>query len=243
MGGTLEDLNTTPESRLLCGKRILSHLSRHGLTLPYSAGELMDIITPNGEAYRVWSLRTLRELMPYEQWSQWRLKGIEMDQDILRAVSEDLMFIWETVFYERKLRHDAKEMLAALKKMGYNLGVISNTGSLTQVFYSLERYGIRDYFDTVCLSCISGFRKPHPILFEATARNLDTKPAECVYVGDTLTRDVIGSRRAGYGKCIRIGSFLTAPSDAQIEVKDEEKADADHVVESLSEIVELLRKQ
>ena len=240
MGGTLEDLAVTPKSVQTCGEKILEHLALHGVPLPYDPDVFMKTAIANGDAYRVWSLTCLRELMPYEQWSLWRMKNMPIDQDILRAISEDLMFIWETEYFVRTLRPDAESLLKRLKEKGYALGVISNTGSLTQVYYSLEAYGIRKYFETVCLSCISGFRKPHPILFEMTARNLGLLPEECMYVGDTLTRDVIGSRRAGYGKCVRIGSFLTGPSDMQVAIRDEEKADADYVVEHLSEIAGLL---
>ena len=242
MGGTLEDIVTTPESALRCGERMLEHLALHGIALPYDASAFMDIVIPNSDAYRTWSLGTLRELMPFEQWSQWRFKGIEMDQDLLRAISEELMFIWETTYFDRNIRPDAADVLRTLKGMGYRMGVISNTGTLTQVYHTLDLFGIRQYFDAVCLSSISGFRKPHPILFEVTARNLGCAPPECAYVGDTLTRDVIGSRRAGYGLCVRIGSHLTQISDAQIAVKDDERTDADHVIESLTELIALLSR-
>ena len=241
MGGTLEDIVITPESYLLCGEKMLSHLDRHGIKLPYNAREFMEIVEPNSETYRTWSLQEFVELMPYEQWSQWRMKDFDIGEDILRAISEDLMFIWETAYFERKIRPDAADTLKALKGMGYRLGVISNTSSLTQVYHTLEQHGIRGYFDAVCLSVIAGFRKPHPILFEMTARNLDSRPEECAYVGDTLTRDVLGARRAGFGKTFRIDSFLTALSDAQFRVSEEDKEDADHVIGNLTELIGLLQ--
>ena len=38
-------------------------------------------------------------------------------------------------------------------------------------------------------------------------------PVACAYVGDTVSRDVIGARRAGYGSVIQIKSFLTDKAD------------------------------
>ncbi len=42
-------------------------------------------------------------------------------------------------------------------------------------------------------------------------------PAECAYVGDTISRDVAGAQAAGYGLAIQIRSCLTDKSDGEIE--------------------------
>ena len=48
---------------------------------------------------------------------------------------------------------------------------------------------------------------------------------DCVYVGDTISRDIIGAKRAGFAKAVQIGSHLSAEKDAA--VKDAaEKPDA-----------------
>ena len=51
-------------------------------------------------------------------------------------------------------------LLEGLKGLGMKLGVISNTAALYQVFRTLEEYGIRDYFQDVTLSSVTGYRKP-----------------------------------------------------------------------------------
>ncbi len=80
-----------------------------------------------------------------------------------------------------------------------------------------------------------GWRKPNERIFLETARLLDVAPAECVYVGDTISRDISGARRAGYGLAIQIESFLTAKADKATDV-----AQPDAVVRNLMDIVDLV---
>ncbi len=73
--------------------------------------------------------------------------------------------MWEVTYYHRELRPKVKETLEELKKRGYHLGVISNTASLYSVFDVLEQYGIRDYFEDVTLSSVTGYRKTASVYF------------------------------------------------------------------------------
>ena len=122
--------------------------------------------------------------------------------------------MWETTFYDRSLREHAAEMLRGLKEdLGLHVAVVSNTGSLFQVFSTLEKYGVRQYFDEITLSSIVGYRKPHPNIFRIACAQADLDPAECAFVGDTLSRDVVGPRRMGFGRVFKINSFLTPQKD------------------------------
>ena len=90
-------------------------------------------------------------------------------------------------------------MLARLKSAGFRLGVISNVVSLGQVPHNLRAYGLDHYFEAVVTSSAFGYRKPSPRIFWEATRQMDLPPAACAYVGDTISRDVVGARRAGYG--------------------------------------------
>ncbi|MFR3922025.1 MAG: HAD family hydrolase [Dysosmobacter welbionis] len=92
------------------------------------------------------------------------------------------------------LRDGAAEMLQALKSRGYHLGVISNNASLYNVFRVLEDYGIRGFMEDVTVSSVTGYRKPHPEIFRIALRQMQAKPEMCVYVGDTVSRDIIGPK-------------------------------------------------
>ena len=114
-------------------------------------------------------------------------------------------------------RYDSsKKMLEGLKDLGMKLGVISNTASLYQVFDILKEYGIRDYFQDVTLSSVTGYRKPNPNIFMVSHHQVQSDPAHCAYVGDTISRDVIGPIRMGFGATFHIDSYLTRLKDTHI---------------------------
>jgi putative hydrolase of the HAD superfamily len=137
-----------------------------------------------------------------------------VDREKLAEISEEIAHMWETTFYDRSLREHAAEMLRGLKEdLGLHVAVVSNTGSLFQVFSTLEKYGVRQYFDEITLSSIVGYRKPHPNIFRIACAQANLDPSECAFVGDTLSRDVVGPRRMGFGRVFKINSFLTPQKD------------------------------
>jgi putative hydrolase of the HAD superfamily len=232
MGGTLEDVVHKPEFNIPCGELLLGYLGGHGIRFDLGPGEFMNHLEERHKAYRKWGTDQRRELAPFDLWSQWFLKDMDYNQDRLRIIADNLANLWERNFYHRSLRPEAPEMLRELKESGFALGIISNTSSYTQVIEILHQYGIHQFFNCIYLSAASGFRKPHPELFLAAARDLDSLPGECVYVGDTISRDVRGARLAGYAASIRIESMLSGGSDAGITQEEE----ADYLITNLNEI-------
>ncbi len=67
---------------------------------------------------------------------------------------------------------------------------------------------------------------------------MDLAPAELCYVGDTLSRDVRGTRNAGWRLAIRIFSASSAKRDRGIT-----DVAPDYHVESLLEIPEIIAKE
>ena len=151
---------------------------------------------------------------------------------IRRIVEEPLRIYGKYSPAERARR--VEEMLQALQSRGYHLGVISNNASLYNVFNVLEDYGIRKYMEDVTVSSVTGYRKPHQELFRISMHQMQVVPAECVYVGDTVSRDIIGSKRAGFAKAVQIGSYLSAEKDADVAA-DAEKPDL--VISDIRDIV------
>lgn len=145
--------------------------------------------------------------------------------------------MWEVTHYHRAVRPRVAEMLEGLKGLGMKLGIISNTAALFQVFDTLEEYGIRDYFRDVTLSSVTGMRKPAPDIFTVALRQLRSRPEQCVYVGDTVSRDIIGSKRAGFANAIQISSQLTKQKDCGIRREFE----PDYMVEDIYEVYPIVR--
>lgn len=164
--------------------------------------------------YKRWSEGVQLEKKPEEIWPEYYLRAFSFDREKLVPIAEELANLWEVTYYHRELRPGVREMLDALKARGYHIGVVSNNASLYNVFNVLEEYGIRSYMEDVTVSSVTGYRKPHPEIFRIALRQMQVKAEACVYVGDTVSRDIIGSKRAGFGKSVQIGSFLSAQKDA-----------------------------
>lgn len=214
MGGTLEDLYSDEKNDRATAYALYDILKKHDIKVPYEAEPLWKIVGAGIQAYKKDSERTLRELKPEEIWCDWGFKDIPVDKEKLASISEEIAHMWETTFYDRALRPHAAEMLKGLKEdLGLHVGVVSNTGSLFQVFSTLEKYGVRQYFDEITLSSVTGYRKPHPYIFRIACCQAGLEPAECAFVGDTLSRDVVGPRKMGFGRVFKINSFLTKQKD------------------------------
>jgi 5'-nucleotidase len=82
----------------------------------------------------------------------------------------------------------------------YKTGAVSN--SLADVQYrKLETLGIRDYLSCIVLSDELGVLKPDPRIFAHAAALLRNYPGECLFVGDSFSSDVVGSKAAGMVSC------------------------------------------
>lgn len=214
MGGTLEDLYSDEKNDKATAYALYDILKKHGIKVSYEAEPLWKIVGEGIQDYKKNSERTLVELKPEEIWCDWGFRHIPVNRTKLAEISEEIAHMWETTFYDRKLREHAAEMLKGLKEdLGLHVSVVSNTGSLFQVFSTLKQYGVRQYFDEITLSSVVGYRKPHPNIFRIACAQADLDPSECAFVGDTLSRDVVGPRKMGFGRVFKINSFLTPQKD------------------------------
>jgi putative hydrolase of the HAD superfamily len=137
------------------------------------------------------------------------------------------------------IRVGCAKMLADLYKQGFKLGIISNTTSFTNVVIRLFKNKIYQYFDedSIFLSCSSQYRKPGTEIFKAAADTIGFKTSEVAYVGDRISKDVVGSRDAKYGASIRI-----LPEKYSEMEEGQEKNDTKYLIKSLSELAPLLKQ-
>lgn len=238
MGGTLEDIWYNDETIQTVTRKLLTFLQEHDMVTGSNEISFWNKINSGIRKYKKWSEGNALELKPEEIWPNYYLSEFDLDKEKIARYAEDMAGMWEVTYYHRELRPTVKETLEELKNKGYRLGVISNTASLYSVFDVLEAYGIRDYFETVTLSSVTGYRKPHPGIFQIALREMQAKAEECAYVGDTLSRDVIGAKRMHFGAAIQIKSFLSNQKDEGVDSVWQ----PDHVVEKILDIVPYLEK-
>lgn len=235
MGGTLEDICYNEESKELAAKTIYRIITERGLGIGESREEFWKKVLLGMDEYKAWSERNRIEKKPEEIWGDYLLREIDLDHSRVREIAEELAGTWEVTYYQRKLRPKVEETLEALKSRGYRLGVISNTCSLYSVFDVLDGYKIREYFEDITLSSVTGYRKPHKEIFSLALRQMKAEASESAYVGDTISRDIIGSKNAGFKMAIQIKSFLSPEKDLHVE----KSVAADREIARIDELLDI----
>lgn len=194
----------------------------------------------NGEKkYRNWCKKTLIELDEADLWSKYLLP--DYPEDLVRKNAVQLNQMWRDSRVKQVLP-DTVETIKTLANRGYTLGIISNTTSSVEIPLLLEENGIKDLFSCVILSAVYGRRKPHPSLFLEAARQMGFPPEACAYVGDNLSRDLIGPRQAGYGEItiIHIDGYLLDEYDPDDELHMDAITEMkpDHRITRLSQLLD-----
>ena len=238
MGGTLEDIFVDPASEMEAIKRLHNMLLSYGLDPKVDDETLRDKVKQGWKRYGAYRDSCDVELKPQFIWCDYILQEFDFPTETLVPHCEEIAHMWEVTHYHRVLRPRVKEMLDGLKAAGLKLGIVSNTAAMYQVFDSLKEYGIRDYFQDVTLSSVTGLRKPCPDIFYVATHQLQVNPQDCVYVGDTVSRDIIGSKRAGFTAAIQIGSQLTKEKDQGVYREFE----PDYMVEDIYQVLPIVQE-
>lgn len=155
--------------------------------------------------------------------SRHALAGLDLEQtlrlqvrDVLNAIAPDRADLTDAIarrFADDSRRHFAR-LAPALERLArrYRLGIVSNFyGNLDGI---LRAEGLRERFEVVADSGVVGFLKPDPQIFLHAARALDSGPADCVMVGDSVPRDIKGAHAAGMKKAL-VTAKTQAPDAGQ----------------------------
>jgi putative hydrolase of the HAD superfamily len=161
---------------------------------------LFERLYTNWKAYRKWSFDNLTEACEQELWTRFMLPDYPFAK--IAPLSGKLTRLWRDKDGRRVPRCDVKETVVELSKRGYCLGIIANTITETEIPDWMEAHGLTQYFSAVVLSSKVRYRKPGPEIYWEATRCTGIPPARSAYVGDNPDRDVIGTRRAGFGMVI-----------------------------------------
>ncbi len=204
MGGTIETFWHSRMLRLKATPGIQERLASAGIDLHLTNAQLYVVVSGGLSRYHQWRMQSQEELPTEQIWRRYVLTDYSYNETALKKIAEDLMLYIETQYYRRKMRPEIPAVLEAIHNMGLKIGLISNVSSLGQVPTNLKLYGIREYFDPVVLSSEYGRRKPDPAIFHYAARLAGVPTSECVYIGDRISRDISGARKAGFHMAIQI---------------------------------------
>jgi putative hydrolase of the HAD superfamily len=189
-------------------------------------------LTSRQKAYGNWAQENLIQLSEAEIWSRWILPDYPREK--IEPIAAELTLAWSERKGHTIPNTGAEETLVELKRRGYRLGIISNTMSTLDIPRSLDAFGWKEYFEVVVLSSALKYRKPAPEPFWEAARALNVEPARCAYLGNRISRDVVGCKRAGFALGMIIEPFGKPRADEQ-----DQPVAPDAVINSLSELLEI----
>jgi putative hydrolase of the HAD superfamily len=121
----------------------------------------------------------------------------EEDVHLLPSICRSFM---APLFSQARMFEDTLPFLDALRSMGYEAVIVSNTtwGSPAELWREqLSRNGISSRVRAAVFCRDVGYRKPDPRIYAHALEVADARPEECLFVGDNPVWDVEGPKRAG----------------------------------------------
>jgi putative hydrolase of the HAD superfamily len=239
LGGVLHTSVSNPKRADTFAREALRLLGENGISIDADPGDFLALVEKRAKEYKTHREDDCRELPPRRIWSEFFLKDFGVGEEALAPCAERLCYLFDSERRELRPRSDLKETMLSLKEMGLKLGVISNKLSDDFARERLRLYGIAGFMDCVVTSVETGIRKPDKRIFCIGAERLGLTPASCAYIGDRISRDVIGSRNAGMGMVILIRWAESEKKDAHLLLPENEP---DFRIDGLKEIPAIIRK-
>jgi len=132
----------------------------------------------------------------------------ESAENIMQKTEKLIYRGWEDHFKKIRLFQHVEETLDALRKNGITLGLLSDFPPETK----LKNLGILEYWDAVVCSEQIGYLKPDTPAFLEMANRMGKSPDQILYVGNSVSYDVVGAHKAGMkAALIRTEPFLFGP--------------------------------
>lgn len=193
-GHTLVKQRTEEELLLKRGvRRLANYLKMKGYPLPVDQFERVEKASRN-EADR-FREKTLIEVKALNRMTVLLNRfGVPVSPDDELAQKALLLF-YEPIVKDMRLYPDSIRFLRALKKEGYKLALVSNAANDIAVKEAAKRLGVAKFFDTLVISSQVEIRKPGLAIFMRALKDLNVKPSEAAFIGDSMSKDVIGAKK------------------------------------------------
>ncbi len=127
---------------------------------------------------------------------------------------------------------DTVSTLEALKRGGYQLGILAN--QLPGAARRLEKWGIVGYFDVIASSAELGIAKPEREIFEKALEMAECEPNKAVMIGDRMDNDIIPAKKLG------MHTVWIRRDSADVRPRELGTPWADVIVHTLEELVAVL---
>lgn len=95
------------------------------------------------------------------------------------------------------VKQDVVDVLGALAKI-YRMGVVSNFIVIDGVEELLRDHRIDCFFDFVVTSVLEGWRKPHPVIYNAALKMAGVEAKNAIFIGDDFINDFLTPKKMGF---------------------------------------------
>ena len=153
--------------------------------------------------------------IPFEQVMAqlFRAKGVTENADTL-GINAAQLFRISSLDYVR-LYPGVLDALAALRKKGYRLWLLSNAQRVFTAF-ELNLLGLGDQLDGIYISSDYRCRKPDVRFFNALIEERKLDKNKCLMIGNDLETDIAGAKNAGMDT-LYMHTGLTPPSQREAD--------------------------
>ena len=150
----------------------------------------------------------------YVKYTQRIIELMGGSSPAVEAVARELYDDWAE-HHHFSLYDDVLETLEALRASGIRAGLISNSHRCLASFQS--HFELDGLIAVAVSSPEHGYMKPHPHIFRAALSLMQVEPDASVMVGDSLSHDVQGARRAGMrGILLARGAVHPGADDVEV---------------------------
>ena len=90
-----------------------------------------------------------------------------------------------------------KRTIEDLDALGIRMGIISNAAYGPFLRWTLDHFGLLEFFEDVVISAEVRIRKPALEIFQSTLHRMRLTPNDAVYIGDDFQKDIVPSKKLG----------------------------------------------
>ncbi len=222
--GTLIDYNSMLQQACESAARKLHNILK-------SKGVHVDFKEILSKVYDAESRYAKTEFVNRDIWWIKILEELGINVSLAEGEAREITLAYWNEMMKAKPYKNVKYTLEYLKSKGYKLGIITNTDGLHSMKRKrIEKSGLAGFFDLVIVAGEDTEKqKPNVEPFLKAARLFKLKPNECMMVGDTLSSDILGAKKAGFITVYLKGREHNVSS-----------AVADYVIDDIIELTKIL---
>ncbi len=135
--------------------------------------------------------------IPMEEILSRVLKKLRFDDQNPELVHEALAEYFKPEIEAWDAYPDSTQTLAAVRDAGLEMALVSNAKSDWAVRAIVRKCDFESFFRAIFTSAAVRVRKPRSEIFLEGLKAVNAKPAEAVFIGDSLGPDIIGAKMLG----------------------------------------------